>query len=115
MQRFRFASVAAGTGLALLLAIEAAHAQEPLRVEVTIKDHRFSPAEIHLPAGKRAIIDLHNADPMAEEFDSAALAIEKVIAGGRSTSVRLRPLEPGRYPFMGEYHAATAQGVIIVE
>ncbi len=52
---------------------------------------------------------------MAEEFDSAALAIEKVVAGGRSTIVRLRPLEPGRNPFMGEYHSATAQGVIIVE
>lgn len=115
MQRFRLASFAAGTGLALLLAIEAAHAQAPLRIDVTLKDHRFSPAEIHVPARTRVMINLHNADPMAEEFDSTALEIEKVIAGGRSGIVRLRPLEPGRYPFMGEFHADTAQGVIIVE
>lgn len=115
MQRFRFASFAAGTGLALLLAIEAAHAQEPIQIDVTIKDHRFSPAEIRVPAGKRAVINLHNADPTAEEFDSTALDIEKVIAGGRRGTVRLRPLDPGRYPFMGEYHADTAQGVVIVE
>jgi hypothetical protein len=29
--------------------------------------------------------------------------------------VRLRPLDPGRYPFMGEYHEDTAQGVVIAE
>jgi len=29
--------------------------------------------------------------------------------------VRLRPLSPGRYPFMGEYHSQTAQGVVVAE
>jgi hypothetical protein len=29
--------------------------------------------------------------------------------------VRLRPLAPGRYPFAGEYHSDTAQGVMIAE
>ncbi len=29
--------------------------------------------------------------------------------------VRLRPLGLGRYPFMGEFHADTAQGVVIAE
>jgi hypothetical protein len=62
-----------------------------------------------------AVINLRNDDPTAEEFDSTALTIEKVIAGGRSGVIRLRPLEPGRYPFVGEYHAETAQGVVIVD
>lgn len=116
MQRFRFVSFAAGTGLALLLAIEAsAAADEPVRIDVTIKDHRFMPAEIHVPAGKAAVINLKNEDETAEEFDSDALGVEKVIAGGRSGIVRLRPLAAGRYAFMGEYHAETAQGVVIVE
>ncbi len=52
---------------------------------------------------------------MAEEFESTALKVEKVIAGERKGTVRLRPLDPGRYPFIGEYHADTAQGTIIVE
>jgi hypothetical protein len=29
--------------------------------------------------------------------------------------VRLRPLAPGRYAFMGEYHSDTAKGVVIAE
>jgi len=100
--------------LALLLAA-AARADEPAAIGLTIKDHKFSPAEIRVPAGKAAIIAIDNQDATAEEFDSAALQIEKVIAGGRKGTVRLRPLPPGRYPFMGEYHSDTAQGVVIVE
>ena len=37
--------------------------------------------------------------------------LEKVIGGG----LRLRPLDPGRYLFIGEYHEDTAQGVVIAE
>jgi len=115
MQRFRFVSFAAGTGLALLLALDAAHADDSSPIEVTLKDHRFSPAEIRIPAGKSTVLNLHNEDATAEEFDSDALAIEKVIAGGRSGLIRIRPLAKGHYPFAGEYHADTAQGVVIVE
>lgn len=115
MQRFRFVSFAAGTGLALLLALDAAAADDAVQIDVTIKDHRFSPAEISVPARTPAIIHLHNQDATAEEFDSDALGIEKVIPGGRSGIVRLRPLDAGRYAFMGEYHPETAQGVVIAE
>lgn len=84
-------------------------------IAVTIKNHKFTPAEIHVPAGKPAVLTIKNEDGSVEEFDSSALKIEKVIAGGGEGSVRLRPLDPGRYPFMGEYHADTAQGVVIAE
>lgn len=84
-------------------------------IEVVIKDHRFSPSEIHVKAGEPAILHITNKDPMAEEFDSTALKVEKVIAGGRDGNVRLRPLDKGRYPFIGEYHSDTAKGVVIAE
>jgi hypothetical protein len=29
--------------------------------------------------------------------------------------VRIGPLVPGRYPFIGEFHEATAKGVVIAE
>lgn len=45
----------------------------------------------------------------------SALAAGLVIAAHGKGSVRLRPLDPGRYRFMGEYHADTAQGVVISE
>ncbi len=82
---------------------------------VTIKNHRFTPSEIHVPAGKPVLLTIKNEDPTAEEFDSSALKVEKVIAGGASGTVRLRPLGAGRYPFTGEYHSQTARGVVIAQ
>jgi Cupredoxin-like domain len=92
-----------------------AGADDLTNIPVTLKDHRFSPAEIHIPAGKPVILTIKNEDSTADEFDSSALKVEKVIAGGSYGTVRLRPLGPGRYPFMGEYHSDTAQGVVIAE
>jgi hypothetical protein len=94
---------------------EAAKADDPVNIPVTIKDHRFAPSEIHVPVGKPVILMIKNEDSTAEEFDSSALKIEKVIAGGTYGTVRLRPLGPGRYPFMGEFHPDTAQGAVISE
>jgi heme/copper-type cytochrome/quinol oxidase subunit 2 len=90
-----------------------AYAEEPQTIEVTIKDHRFSPAEIHVPSGKLVILRITNADDTVEEFDSVSLQVEKVIVAGHYATVRLHPLGPGRFPFMGEYHSATAQGVVV--
>jgi hypothetical protein len=84
-------------------------------IPVTLKNHKFSPATIHVKAGVPSVIALTNNDDTAEEFDSPALKVEKVVAGHSSGNVRLRPLSPGRYPFAGEYHSETAQGVVIAE
>jgi len=103
--------------VALTLALLAlpATADEPPTIAVTIKDHRFAPAEIHVPQGKPVILKITNEDATPEEFDSTALKVEKIIVGGTYGTVHLRPLGPGRYPFMGEYHSDTAQGVVISE
>lgn len=92
-----------------------ASAADPAAINVTIKDHRFSPSEIRVPAGKPAVLNIKNDDSTAEEFDSTSLKVEKVIAGGSEGIVRIRPLDPGRYEFVGEYHAETAKGVVIAE
>jgi plastocyanin len=92
-----------------------ARADDAAPIAVTIKDHKFSPAEIHVPAGKATTLKITNQDPTAEEFDSTALKVEKVIAGGTWGLVHLSPLGPGKYPFVGEYHADTAQGVVLSE
>lgn len=82
---------------------------------LTIKDHRFSPAEIKVPANQRVLITVINEDITPEEFDSSALKVEKVVAGKSSGVVRIGPLKPGRYPFIGEYNEATAKGTVIAE
>jgi hypothetical protein len=105
----------AGLVLAAVCVCARAAAEEPAQIQVKLKDHRFDPAEIHVPTGKPTVLVVTNEDPTAEEFDSTALKVEKVIVGGHYGTIRLRPLGPGRYPFMGEYHADTAQGVVIAE
>jgi plastocyanin len=90
-------------------------ADGPASIHLTIKDHVFTPSEIIVPAGQRVLLIVKNEDATAEEFDSPDLRIEKVIAGHDSGTLRLRELDPGRYSFVGEYHSATAKGVVIVK
>jgi len=84
-------------------------------IPVTLQNHKFSPAEIHVKANTPSVIALTNKDATAEEFDSTALQVEKVVAGNSNGNVRIRALAPGRYPFMGEYHSSTAQGVVVAK
>ena len=84
-------------------------------IPVTLQNHKFSPSEIHVKANTPAVIQLTNKDATAEEFDSTALQVEKVVAGNSSGDVRIRALAPGSYPFMGEYHSSTAEGVVVAK
>lgn len=84
-------------------------------IPVLLKNHVFTPAEITVKAGQPFALEVTNADGLADEFDSDSLKREKVIAGGQKGVVRVDALPPGRYPFMGEYHAKTAQGVVVVQ
>ena len=83
--------------------------------KLTIKDHKFTPEELKVPANTRVVITVVNEDATAEEFESNILKVEKVIAGKSRGTVRIGPLKPGRYPFVGEFHEATAKGVVIAE
>jgi hypothetical protein len=82
---------------------------------LTIQDHRFTPAELVVPANKAIEIEVINKDPTAEEFDSSALKAEKIIAGGQTGVVRIKPLDPGSYPYVGEFHSETAKGVVVAK
>lgn len=107
------AAVAVGA-IVVTLAGPAA-AVETAPASIAIKDHVFVPAELHVPAGKRILLTVENQDATPEEFESHELKVEKVISGGAKAVVRFGPLEPGRYPFFGEFHEATAQGVVVAE
>lgn len=81
---------------------------------LVINDHRFQPAEITIPSGKKIKLMIVNRDSTPEEFDSFALNREKVIVSQGSATLYIGPLEAGRYEFIGEFHASTAQGAINV-
>ena len=80
-----------------------------------IREHRFQPTEITIPAGKKVKLLVENQDATAEEFESHSMNREKIIAGKSKATIYIGPLTPGRYPFEGEFNAKTAQGVIIAE
>jgi plastocyanin len=84
-------------------------------VALTLRNHQFEPAELRVPAGKKIKIVIDNQDATAEEFESHELNREKVIPGKSKVPVFIGPLKPGRYPFVGEYNAKTAKGVVIAE
>jgi hypothetical protein len=90
-------------------------AEDLYSASVTIRGHMFEPSELHVPAGRRIFLTVINADPLSEEFDSAALKVEKVIAGSSQGIIRIAPLKPGTYEFVGEYHEDTAKGRVIAE
>jgi Cupredoxin-like domain len=106
-------------GLALALACvdgaPVAVADEAAKVSVTLKDHRFSPAEPTAPAGKPIVIEVDNLDVTPSEFESKPLRVEKVVPGGGKVTIRVRPLNPGRYRFFDDYHEDTTQGFLVVK
>ncbi|NQV69382.1 MAG: cupredoxin domain-containing protein [Pseudohongiella sp.] len=84
-------------------------------IELVIKDHLFFPATLEIPAGQKVRIRIINQDSTPEEFESYELNREKIIVGNGQAVIFIGPLEPGRYPFFGEFFPKTAQGVVIVK
>ena len=84
-------------------------------IHLTIKDHRFIPERLEVPANTKLVLVVRNEDSEPEEFDSASLRREKIVHPGNDTRVILGKLLPGEYPFVGEYHEATAKGVIVAK
>jgi hypothetical protein len=84
-------------------------------VALAIRNNRFEPAELRVPAGRKLRLVVRNLDVGPEEFESYELNREKVIAPGSDAAIYIGPLEPGRYPFFGDFHQATARGTVIAE
>ena len=104
----------AGTVISASLLVTGAYAAEA-ELLLVIKNHRFEPVELKVPAGQRVKLIVHNQDSTAEEFESHDLNREKIVPPGAKASIFIGPLKPGRYTFTGEYNEATAKGVVIAE
>lgn len=100
---------------ALLLAAACfpASAQQAASVSISVKNHRFQPAEIHAPAKVPIELRVKNLDLTPMEFESVSLRVEKVVTGNGEGIIRLRPLEPGSYNFFDDFNPQT-KGVLVV-
>ena len=95
--------------------IKIAVADDVIKVDLYIKDHKFVPDIVELPTDKKICLIVHNDDPTIEEFESSDLKREKIVLGNSTVNILLAPLSPGEYRFFGDFHQETAQGKIIVK
>ena len=99
----------------LVCACAPAVAAEPPQFTLTLRNHRFVPAQLTIPANTKVKLLIVNEDSTPEEFESHELNREKIVTGKGKITVFVGPLKPGRYPFFGEFHMDTAQGVLIAK
>jgi plastocyanin len=107
-----------GAALALLIGPSTtapALAQESTELTLTVKDHKFDPAQLEAPAGKPIALRIKNLDPTPMEFESNSLRVEKVLTGNGEAVVNIRPQKAGRYEFFDDFHASTTKGILVVK
>jgi hypothetical protein len=108
--------IATTGALALMIGLGAtatALAEDLPEIAITLKDHRFTPAEVQVPTGKAVMLVVTNLDNQADEFEMHLPALEKVVPAGGTVKVRLRPLGVGSFPFFADFHRETGKGVIV--
>lgn len=101
--------------LAALLSSAAALGADLPEFHLTIKDAKFNPNAITIPANQKIKLVVKNEGPTAEEFESTDLNREKVVAPGKTVTILIGPLKAGTYGFFGDFHRDTANGQIIVK
>ena len=101
--------------LALLLGANATAMAQEINLQTRLKNHRFEPSELKAPAGRPIVLRVINDDASPEEFESKDLRVERVVGANAEAVFKLRPLQPGRYFFFGDFNEATAKGYLVVE
>ena len=104
--------------IALLFPLLAVHATENKAVNdyvIVIKDHKFSPETLTVPANQKVKLVIDNQDATPEEFESHTLHREKIIRGNSKAIIYIGPLTQGSYSYVGEFNEDTAKGTIVAQ
>jgi hypothetical protein len=101
--------------LMLLLSLSGPALAGDAEFTIQLREHRFTPSEVKVPAGVKVKLVIDNQDATPEEFDSFALNREKIVFPNSKGIVFIGPLKPGRYEFVGEFNRQSATGVVIAE
>jgi plastocyanin len=98
--------------LAAVLLAGGAYADDAA-IKLVMRDGKFEPAVVEVPAGKRFKLEVVNQSRKAMEFESKELRQEKVIPPGKSATFTIGALKPGEYRFFDEFNEATGQGKVV--
>lgn len=82
---------------------------------LTLKDHKFTPSEITIPANTKVRFLVKNLDKTAAEFESNDFKAEKLIPAGKEVLVFIPALKPGVYEFHDEFNEAASKSKLIVK
>lgn len=106
--------------LLLLLIAALAHgvpaaAEELPTFKLYCNNGKFTPQILHVPAGRKIKIEIHNTGTEAIEFESRQLRKEKALNPDSSSFVVIFPLAPGEYKYFDDFHIQVGQGSIIAK
>jgi cupredoxin-like protein len=83
--------------------------------ELSLKEHKFEPQELTIPADKRVKLAIKNLDSTPAEFESHNFKAEKVIPAGGEVSLYIGPLKGGTYGFFDDFHEDETKGTLIAK
>ena len=101
--------------VACVAGLPAAALAQQLEISMTIKDGKFDPAEVEVPANTPVRIKIKNLEPKPVEFESNVLRFEKIVTAGSEATVNIRAQKPGRYEFYDEFREETVRGALVVK
>jgi hypothetical protein len=91
------------TALLALGIILPAHADDG-DIVIGIKNGKFVPSEVAIPAGQKLKLIVRNQDTTMSEFESTDFHREKTVAPGGEITVFVGPLDAGSYEFFDDFH-----------
>lgn len=92
-----------------------AQSSDLLTFHIVAKEGKLFPNRLEVPAGKKIKLTLANEGRSPVEFENLDLRVEKVLAPGGVSFVVIHPLKPGSYRFVDEFHADTAEMLLIAK
>lgn len=102
--------------LAVTLIVALVYAADtPTELTLILDQHRFNPEQIQVKANTPFVLVITNKDNEDEDFEMAALRIDKTVPAGKTVRLNLPALKPGTYEFVGEFHEKTAKGRILAK
>lgn len=108
----RWAAIAGVLALAGMPSLAAA---DNVQFVITVRNGRFSPTEVTVPAGREVVLIVDNVGDAIEEFESYDLDREKVVAPKSRATISVGPLKAGRYEFINEFNKKAPPGAVIAE
>lgn len=94
--------------------LHAAETESRARMRITLTSKGFDPAVLHVPADKRIEIMVDNTTSLPAEFESATMAVERMIPGRTQLPVYIRPLPRGTYVYFNDF-TQNVSGKIIAQ